>query len=196
MAFGGNSTSLVWGSTPLIRNAANITVGYLVRPRFATQLSGGVFVTGGLGIDECNGPNAPGKFALYFQGNSFTNINRVVSKLVDSTNNVFSGGYISPTNLRDQLMYVVLVYNADGIQANGFYNCYVNNISRSNGFGFIHPLKSPPSLNLGQARAPNDSCSGVGMKSTDVYAIHIYNRALSQAEILSNYQKYQEHFGL
>ena len=162
---------------------------------FAAQLSAGVFVTGGFGIDECFGQNAPGKFALYFQGNSNTNINRVAYKWADSSNNNSTGSYLSPTSLQNQLVYVVLVYTADGITTNGFFDFYVNNTRRANGTNLYYPLKSLPSLALGQARAPNPACTSFGMSGTDVYAMHIYNRALSQAEILSNYQKYQEQFG-
>jgi hypothetical protein len=192
MNFSTSSGYIGWGTgASLVRSASVMTIGILIRPISIPWGNSGFRWSCPLSIDNFNvGPSAR-KFTMYFY-NPSNNTSVATNLAFDFFNG--SGGSIglskSSSNWLNQDLYVVATCesgtNNAKLYINGVLEHTINGITPN-----TNPSNSAP-LNTGRIGTGFDGQIG----QSNLYSIHMYNRILSQAEIVSNYNILKNQFGI
>jgi len=93
----------------------------------------------------------------------------------------------SPASYNDNIWHQA---TATRVKSTGAMNLYMDGISVVTGTGNTGSLTSPPSLRIGSIQTGTST----GFLSGSISTVQIYNRALSAAEIQSNYNQYKTRF--
>jgi hypothetical protein len=192
MNFGTNSGYIGWGTgAALVRSASVMSIGVLIRPISIPWGNSGFRWSCPLSIDNFNvGPSAR-KFTMYFY--NVSNNTTVAPNLAFDFFDGSGGGAgltKSSSNWLNQDLYVVATCesgtNNAKLYINGVLEHTINGITPN-----TNPSNSAP-LNTGRIGTGFDGQIG----ESNLYSIHMYNRILSEAEIVSNYNILKNQFGI
>jgi len=192
MNFSTSSGYIGWGTgASLVRSASVMTIGILIRPISIPWGNSGFRWSCPLSIDNFNvGPSAR-KFTMYFY-NPSNNTSVATNLVFDFFDGIGGGAGLtkSSSNWLNQDLYVVATCesgtNNAKLYINGVLEHTINGITPN-----TNPSNSAP-LNTGRIGTGFDGQIG----ESNLYSIHMYNRILSEAEIVSNYNILKNQFGI
>jgi hypothetical protein len=192
MNFGTNSGYIGWGTgAALVRSASVMSIGVLIRPISIPWGNSGFRWSCPLSIDNFNAGPSARKFTMYFY-NVSNNTSVATNLAFDFFDGIGGGAGLtkSSSNWLNQDLYVVATCesgtNNAKLYINGVLEHTINGITPN-----TNPSNSAP-LNTGRTGTGFDGQIG----ESNLYSIHMYNRILSEAEIVSNYNILKNQFGI
>jgi hypothetical protein len=188
-----NTPYITWGSgAPLVRSASEITVCIFLRQISIPHGNAGFRWSSLINLDFCTGLTRKFSFYMYNTSNNVSVAPNLALDFFDGAGGGVGFGLAS-TNWIGQDLYIV------GSCKSGVDNAkaYINGVLQS-------PTKTGVSVNSTPSGGGSDLMTGRGPGScfdgfigeTNLYSIHIYNRTLTDAEVLSNYNILKTQFNI
>jgi len=187
-----SSPYINWGlGASLVRSASEITVCIFLRQISIPHGSTGFRWSSLINLDFCSGANRKFSFYMY---NTSNNVNVAPNIALDFFDGVGGGvGFtLTSANWINQDLYIVASCKSGTNNA----KAYINGVLQSPTKNGLVVNPSPSSVsNLMTGRGPG-SCFDGFIGESNLYSIHIYNRTLTDAEVLSNYNILKTQFNI
>jgi hypothetical protein len=188
-----SSPYIDWGlGASLVRSASEITVCVFLRQISIPHGNTGFRWSALINLDFCSGANRKFSFYMY---NTSNNVNVAPNIALDFFDGVGGGvGFtLSSANWINQDLYIVASCKSGTNNAKAYINGVLQSPTK-NGL-VVNPTPSGANSNLMTGRGPG-SCFDGYIGESNLYSIHIYDRTLTDAEVLSNYNILKTQFNI
>ena len=192
MNFSTNTGYISWGTgAALVRSASVMSIGVLIRPISIPWGNSGFRWSVPIAIDNFSVSPSARKFTMYFfnASNNTTVAPNLAFDFFDGSGGSTGMSKVT-SNWLNQDLYVVATCEVGTNNA----KLYINGVLEQTVNGITPNTNPSNSGQLYTARLGTSFDGQIG--ESNLYSIHMYNRILSQAEIVSNYNILKNQFGI